>query len=81
MRGEGWGEGEFPQTELAQSPLTRRFAPTSPRIRLRQKAGFGGQERGEVNRVSGRIDVDRDTSQIASISLRQAWASVMRSAM
>jgi hypothetical protein len=23
-------------------------APTSPRIRLRQKAGFGGQERGEV---------------------------------
>jgi hypothetical protein len=22
--------------------------PTSPRIRLRQKAGFGGQERGEV---------------------------------
>ncbi len=39
-------------TLIAEGPLTRslRFAPasTSPRIRLRQKAGFGGQERGEV---------------------------------
>jgi hypothetical protein len=26
-------------------------APTSPRIRLRQKAGFGGQERGEVTEL------------------------------
>jgi hypothetical protein len=34
-------------------PLTRIFRyaqnPTSPRIRLRPKAGFGEQERGEVN--------------------------------
>jgi hypothetical protein len=34
--------------EYGVSPLTRRCAPTSPRIRLRPKAGFGGQERGEV---------------------------------
>jgi hypothetical protein len=30
--------------------------PTSPRIRLRQKAGFGGQERGEVKRTRRQTD-------------------------
>src|SRR3984893_12943320 len=35
-RGEGWGEGllpQIPKTTNAVSPLTRRFAPTSPRKR------------------------------------------------
>jgi len=32
-RGEGWGEGLSRQARLAESPLTRRFAPTSPRRR------------------------------------------------
>src|SRR5258708_4771003 len=51
MRGEvglrsNPGEGEPSASrfsEFAEAPLT----PTSPRIRLRPKAGFGGQERGE----------------------------------
>jgi hypothetical protein len=33
VRGEGWGEGESPQTELVESPLTRAFGATSPRTR------------------------------------------------
>jgi hypothetical protein len=32
--------------------LISSLAPTSPRIRLRPKAGFGGQERGEVKLAS-----------------------------
>jgi hypothetical protein len=37
LRGEGWGEGESPQgrwqLDSRRVPLTRRFAPTSPRKR------------------------------------------------
>src|SRR5689334_10177144 len=39
--GESWTRGGSPSPGLLRNP-------TSPRIRLRQKAGFGGQERGEV---------------------------------
>src|SRR5262249_25181443 len=43
--GENWTRGESP------SPASHlRCDATSPRIRLRQKAGFGGQERGEVKK-------------------------------
>jgi len=41
---EGRGESPSPGFSLRENP-------TSPRIRLRPKAGFGGQERGEVNRT------------------------------
>jgi len=53
LRGEGWGEGP-PSVNIAgydsrRVPLTRFATQIDlPRIRLRQKAGFGGQERGEV---------------------------------
>src|SRR6185312_5988705 len=54
-RGEGSGEWCF---RVNGERWTRGWPPhpialrsTSPRIRLRQKAGFGGQERGEVNRA------------------------------
>src|SRR5258705_11751372 len=33
LRGEGWGEGLSPRFGLAKVPLTRRYAPTSPRRR------------------------------------------------
>src|SRR5437660_7645033 len=39
--------------------------PTSPRIRLRPKAGFGGQERGEVNRMLGPTDSTKDHRALA----------------
>ena len=42
----------FPRRHGRSPRMTSRsrdpLAPTSPRIRLRPKAGFGGQERGEV---------------------------------
>src|SRR5689334_20570291 len=64
LRGEGRVEGLCPSrwceliSREAPSPGLLRN-PTSPRIRLRQKAGFGGQERGEV-------DFDTETKKPAS---------------
>src|SRR5205823_3989530 len=47
------GLAEGPLTRIAPDDASHRpFDPTSPRIRLRPKAGFGGQERGEVNRTA-----------------------------
>jgi hypothetical protein len=55
LRGEGWGEGMLPRKwreldsrKLPLPDLLRKS--TSPRIRLRQEAGFGRQERGEVKK-------------------------------
>ena len=49
LRGEGRDEGLSPRTEFAERAPHPKFAAqisTSPRIRLRPKAGFGGQESG-----------------------------------
>jgi hypothetical protein len=49
LREEGRDEGLSPRTELAERAPHPKFAAqisTSPRIRLRPKAGFGGQESG-----------------------------------
>jgi hypothetical protein len=58
-RGEGWVTGCFrkiaDRDTRGDSPspgLLRN--PTSPRIRLRQKAGFGGQELGEATELARR---------------------------
>src|SRR5215212_2799225 len=40
LRGEGWGEGPLGIFGVADGPLTRRFAPTSPRKRGEVEARF-----------------------------------------
>src|ERR1019366_8670059 len=40
----------FEEFALAAASETKESASPSPRIRLRPKAGFGGQERGEVRK-------------------------------
>src|SRR5262249_51266138 len=72
LRGNGWGERCFSKNgeSFGESPspgLLRH--PTSPRIRLRQKARFGGQEHGEVKTdaspaYSAAIDIALSASDI-----------------
>src|ERR1700722_740303 len=62
LRGEGWGEGCF-RSGFAESPLTRRFAPTSPRKRGEVRKE-DVKNKSPAQRAGPRISIDRYRSEI-----------------